>query len=513
MKIGLIDQKNGILRSGLKELIRFEISPDNLSFNKLLFSSFATPARYVMEIFLRLSFRIASEKMEECFIFNPFFSFSSDAVDKIVQNIKKFSNSKLITVIGDENGIPIGYLFPKVIYQDDAKYLSLLSTMDANLDAAFLKNIFLTPTEVIFFKDICLNKYATNNRFKYNEHFERLYRWITESSISTLCNQMGQPKLEVLTTDKIIRLKLVRDSIPFTAIMPYHAGDVLFLAIALKESGSYVRKMIISNWYGDIPQECAPDIASLAIAITPTMRNNVSKSDEVFFWALVGLIPEEDLRSSFYYFFRPCANNWKTNFHLIDQFAFASGSTFIKKKKLLSSRLTVNHYSPERNVGRHKILFHFEGGWPLKQYPQQFQSLMIDLFHSKGYEIIVLASHMSDSDKYKVVKYDNLSSYRKLLLSQHLIIGLDSFPVHYAAYVIGLPAICIYGNVKPSVSKARLSNHYTFLTRGMECANCGAVDKCPINGKNECDNFPKPEQIFITAEKMLSNLYAQRRLK
>lgn len=529
MKIGLIDQKNVLeerssfrqllerffsrkatSRDDLAEIIQFEISTDNLSFNELLFSSFATPARYVMEIFLRFSSVSSSEESEECFIFNPFFRMSSYAIQKILPYLKKLSDCELIVILEDEYGVPIGYFFPKWIIRDDARYLSLLSGMDAKLDAIFLRSALLIPTEIITVKKVKLNKKSWNNGFHYNGRFENIYRWITESAVKTLYKQLGDRNLEALMPHILRELKITRDSIPFTAIMPYHAGDVLFLAIALKDGVSHVKKAMVSDWYLDILHECSPSIVPVPLVLTPMLRNGIAKPDEVLFGDIVALISEEDLGSSFYYYCRPSRDNWKTNFHLIDQFAFACGSTFIEKSELLSVRPIENHYLPEKVASPYKILFHLEGGWPLKRYPEGFQMAMIDLFYTKGYELTVLTSRAADSHRYKTIKYENLSRYRELLLSHHLIIGMDSFPVHYAAYVTGSPAICLYGNVKPSVSKAPLSNYYMFLSNGMECANCGSVDKCPINGKGVCDNFPGPEQVFITAEKMLNDLYAEK---
>lgn len=492
-------------------IINFEISIDELSFTKIFHSAFATPARYIMEIFSRLSSTDTPDEIEGIFIFNLFFELSTNKVDNVLTELKRFLNSSDIKVLCDKSGLPIGYFFPKNIPASEMRYLSLLSTIDAEIDSAYLRNAFLVSTECVCIDNNIVNKKANKN-FNYNKYYERIYKWIAESAIKTLSKQYGgsldNAGLKTINSAKIQQLKLIRDSVPFTAIMPHHAGDVLFMAIGLRNNTSHVKKVIVNDRYVDILRECAPDIKPITFSLVPTYREGILKPDEEYFWEVVPLIPEDDIENNFFYYWRPSREYRVSFFHLIDHFAFAMGMSFRSKDELLSKRPILNHYLLKKGKGPFKILLHFEGGWPLKVYPVDYQIALIDKFYSDGYESTVLTPLADNSNKYKTVKYENLSQFKELLSSHHILIGMDSFPVHYAAHIMGSPTICLFGNTKPVNSDAPISDYYLYPNQNLNCAGCFGFDSCPINGQQLCDNFPNPEEVFNATVTMLNKLYS-----
>jgi hypothetical protein len=304
-------------------------------------------------------------------------------------------------------------------------------------------------------------------------------------------------------------MKLKRDSVPFTAVMPHHAGDVLFLALAIKQTKSYLNGMIVSNWYHDIVKNISDEINLKGVDLLPMMRDGNKKTDEEIFLDTVSLLTENEKNSRFYYYCRPAREFWISHFHMIDQFAFAVGATIDAEKDLVSRRCLPKNWMPESIAPPYKILLHFEGGWPLKAYPENDQRKLIEMFYTNGFKLTMLTSRHVSAKEFQAVKYTNLADYKKLLLGHHIIIGMDSFPVHYAAFIKGSPAICLFGPTISKVSCGFKSKYYILLDNNMDCTHCGGVTKCPRNVRTECDNFSEPGSVFHATVAMLNEIYIE----
>ena len=108
VKIGLINQDRST--SYRYDIAQFEISKNEVSFSKLFHSAFATPGRYVMEIFSRLS---STGNPEPILIFNPFFKMPSEVVDRVLEETRKIAMHPQITVFADRHEVPVAYFFRK----------------------------------------------------------------------------------------------------------------------------------------------------------------------------------------------------------------------------------------------------------------------------------------------------------------------------------------------------------------------------------------------------------------
>ena len=283
-KIGLINKD--FENNYEKGIICFQISKYELSFTQIFYSSFATPARYIMEMYVRLySIREANDNIV---VFNPFFLTSNKTARRVKSEIDKIRDCSEILIFSDKNEVPVAYVFPNNLPFYDIRYLSFLSAMYSELDAAFLRNIFLIKSRCIYLKDIALEKYNDNNGFFYNNDYERLYSWITDSALKTLNKKFrrlfSNDNIDLLNADDIKVLNALKHQIPCTVIMPHHAGDALFLAMALKNSISFINKIVISDWYKDIIEDYVPEITTYPINITPWIRDKNYKPEEVLFW-------------------------------------------------------------------------------------------------------------------------------------------------------------------------------------------------------------------------------------
>jgi glycosyltransferase involved in cell wall biosynthesis len=501
-----------IIKGGHKgfhqNVMNFEISKNEVSFDKLFYSAFATPGRYVMELFTRLS---SIRGHEDILVFNPFFNMPHALTEHVFEELNKTFQCKDLTVFADRNEVPLAYFFPRNIPINDARFLTLVSAMHAEVDTAYLRNALLVPARCAYLRNVSLNKAVENNDFNYNLTYDNLYTWVTDSALIALTSQYGRAlsndALQHINAEEIKQLRHQRNSIPFVAIMPHHAGDMLFLSIALKNNTSHITRVILSERYSDILQDCAPMVRPISFPFTPMLHDGITRPDEEYFFDVVSYLKTEDIQNSLYYYCRPSREYRVSDFHLIDHYCFALGSGLQSKEDFLSSRPLPQHYLPEKKNRPFKILLHTEGGWPLKTYPENNFQMLIDRFHREGYEITLLGSRSINSNRIKTVKYSNLKNFKDLLAAHHLLIGMDSFPVHYAAHIIGSPTICLFGNTKPVNSDAPLSNYYQYLTNDLDCAGCFGFDKCPRNGRQFCNNFPEPEKILLATVAILKRLY------
>ncbi|NPV05743.1 MAG: methyltransferase domain-containing protein [Syntrophaceae bacterium] len=509
VKIGVINQDPSTRYR--PDIAQFEISKKELSFSKLFHSAFATPGRYIMELFCRLS---SIGNTEPILIFNPFFKLPPAIIERVLEETKRVALDPYVTVFADRHEAPLAYFLPKGVSIAEARFLSLLSAMHAEVDSAYLRNALLEPSRCVYLNSVVLNKSAAHNEFHYNENYDRIYTWVTDSALLALSKHYGNPvtndTLQRMQPREKAELRRRRNAIPFVAIMPHHAGDVLFLSIALRNSMSNFRKVVVSEWYRDILAECAPATEVLSYPFTPTLRNGVTTPDEEYFFTILHHFKLEDIQNHFYYYCRPSREYRISDFHLIDHYYFALGASLQSKGDLLCSRPIASRYLPDRTGSAFRILLHTEGGWPLKTYPETHLKVLIEKFRRKGYQITLLSSRPHGGKNVKTVPYSNLKHFRELLSSHHLLIGMDSFPVHYAAHIMGSPAICLFGNTKPVNSDAPVSDHYRYLIEDMDCPGCFGFNRCPKNGKPSCDNFPKPETIFDSAVAMLDELYNRR---
>jgi ADP-heptose:LPS heptosyltransferase len=483
-----------------------EISPHKVSDEKLFYSSFATPGRYLMEMYTRIAG--TSNNDEGLLLFNPFFKFDPETTSIVVESIDRRKSS--FQIVADRSGTPLGYFFPVVLPESAVKYISLVSCMDAELDRNYLQTAFLSETEVTTIRSLSFSKKDADNGFNYNNNFDRIYAWITDSALKTLQKEYGLSSLSLnLKSQHTEQLIVMRNAIPFTAIMPHHAGDVLFMSIAFNNIESHVTRVIVSDWYSDILRECSPHIEAVPLPLVPTLRHGSTKPDDEYFWDIVSCFPESEQNSSFYYFWRSSREYRICDFHLIDHYAFAMGASFTDTDQFISHRHKIAHFLPPKKGSSYRALLHFEGGWPLKTYQPEFQECVINLLHAKGFEITVLTSRDNTSEKASFAKYKSLTQFKSLLGDHNILIGMDSFPIHYAAHVVGSPAICLFGNTKPVNSDATLSEYYSYLCNEMTCAGCFGFDSCPEYNNTYCKNFPDPEKIVLAATTMLRNLYGE----
>ena len=478
----------------------FSIAPDKPSWDRIPDSAFATPARYVQEIFWRLAQvdGMFSEGLR--FVFNPLFATTRASILTVIAVLRSTNDLAGPVIIADRDGLPVGYLLPGSFALEDSRYLSLLSAVDTPLDASLLELLCFSKPLVISAPQLCLSKHWRNGFEDYG--LRPVYRWITQHAISRLFVNPDPYSLEIDPDDA----KKHRDSIPFTAIMPNHAGDALFFALAFNEITTHFQGIAVNKVYADIIQNAAPRLQTILIDVPQVNRDSAfaggkAVRDSEYFHSYKDSLQ----KGTFYAYCRPSRNYNTTEFHLIDHFAFAlghsplSGDELVIQTRLMPGRLG----APRAPHSPAKILLHFDAGWALKVYPPSLQTELIELLLSRGHEITVLAPPGYSHPNVKATTFDSLSNFIALANANHILVGMDSFPSHYCAHMLGLPTLCLFANTKPVNSDAMTSAHYQFLERALTCRPCYAIVNCPVYGGTECKNFVPPKTVADQIDALL----------
>jgi hypothetical protein len=508
MKIGIIHEGCYTLEGecrDLHSLYNFSISSDELSFFRIFYSAFATPARYVMELLRRLN-RVEDGAGGGYFIFNPFLTPGADSVRQVLTEISAICEDEAPIVITDRANFPLGYYLPSSIQPEDGHLLTLLSTVDGILDQKLLNKLFFSAGESRSVNT--MEHLSFGNGFMVNDDLFFIFAWTAANALSLLerlfPDRKGEPVLRSIDRGDGYQLRALRDAIPFTAVMPHHAGDVLFYALAAKETASHVRNIAVNRRYVNILEKVVPGYRVQLIDPLPPNREGNIASDEQSFIIFAPDLPP----FSFYYYCRQVRNYNISEFNLIDHFGFALGQSFYGRDELITQNAhDVPLFRPAINNQPPRILFHFDAGWGLKIYPEQYRQKLIRELLANGVYITVLGTEDRDFGDYRSVKFTTLEEFEALLESHHLLVGSDSFPSHYAAHVKGLPTLCLFGPTKPANSDARLSGHYHYLEKGISCRPCIHTEFCHTLGKAWCNNFVPPELLLQELNVMLKTNY------
>lgn len=506
MKIGIVRQAGFQLTGQVSknwEVHSFTIARRSLSFSEILDSAFATPARYVQEMFVRLCTLDQAGQETGKFVFNPLFEINRSDILFVLGALREAARLSGIVVLVDKNDLPVGYLFPAWLQDADSRYLTLLSTVSGSTDAELLRHAFFTEVHCLRVNFLQL-KGLDHNGFFF-EGVSRAYHWVANQAVRMLKSRL--PPAQAGETG-LADTRGQRNAIPFTAIMPYHAGDALFFAIAYNNTATHFSRMVVNRTYRDIVAANAPGLETLVLDMPPNHRADNGQTetfvpDHAYFEAFQDTLPED----SFYYYCRPSRSYFLTEFHLVDHFAFALGyRSYGNAGLLFNSKPYPALFRPDIPAEPVAVLLHFDGGWPLKIYPRDLQERLIDLLHARGCRITVLAGSEYEHPKCTVTAFHGYTQFTELLKAHHILVGMDSFPCHYSAHVLGLPTICLFSCTRPENSNAPGAVNYAYLEVGLDCRPCSAVALCPLYRDGDCRNFVSPEVVANEIASMIRSV-------
>lgn len=468
--------------SANKTFFHFGFATSSPTFSSIFDSAMSPPSRYLEEMYVRLTMLSHEGEPPGIFLFNPFFEFSRLEISATLSRMPCRSEN---VVFADRRGKPIGYYFGQPIAAEATHLIRLLSTCDGALDAAILEHLFSTRTSVEEIRDIRLNPNKTNGFSKFNEP---VFAWLSRHTLALL--KRG--------------LKPAPDNL--MAIMPYHAGDVLFTALAFRWVNAPFKALAINNSYVPIARHIDPDlsIASLpghAYFRQPNKPSTPDGREWDHFLSTTDELPGE----KFLIYMRPSRNYNETVFHLIDHSAFALGRRFFDIDTSVAARLPVIARA-QPPVSARRVLIHLDAGWPLKIYPHDRQQKLIDRLSDAGFSVTVLVGDApSLLHGCKVVRFESLERLGALMNEQSLVIGMDSFPAHWASFALGIPTITVFGSTRKQNSQPHPNSFSESLDRGLSCCPCLHWNSCPAFGGTDCQNFIGVDELVQAAIRITAN--------
>lgn len=288
------------------------------------------------------------------------------------------------------------------------------------------------------------------------------------------------------------------------AYMPHHAGDILMTVDVLRTSPCGVSGIIVNAAYEAIVRRALPDIPVLSFKAPPPGRGRFSAENhplnqEVRY--LEQVVMPACPPDTAWTWLRPVRGYNDAETTVQAQLAFT-----------LSRAIEIGHWPSTSPASRDKptplpvdvvrrprrILLHIDGGWPLKVYPVSWQQELIRGLTDRGWAVSVLSDRKL-SLPVPIHRFTDLDAFDALLDEHGVLIGSDSFPVHYASIHRRMPTICLFGPT--SLRNLAVSRpHYRALHAGLTCSPCGARAVCPRFGGEACHNFSSPDDIIALLE-------------
>lgn len=479
MKIGIV-HRNGRLAIADHEVgatvYNFSIGAPGRSGLAMLHAAAATPARYLTEMARRLSqFRQGGVML----LFNPMLELDVAEVSVALRSLFSRAIGNECVVAHDADGVPVAYLLPP----SDAKVivgLSFLSAVDAETDRELLGHLRRGAAHAMELK-LRDRGSRTGNGFYADPDRLKIYSWLAKRA----CHEFESRGAS-------------RDGVPVAAILPFHAGDVLFMCMAIRRGVGYCQAIVVDRRYRPIVDAVAPELICIELDFSGGRSTVVDWDRALIDHIATDLLP----RGYLYLYCRPSRAYDDFSIHLVDQYAFATGDPR-QSESLVRAH---NRLRVERQRVRKKVLLYVDGGWPLKVYPEAMQRALIGQLHDAGLEVTVMSpSVQSTVHGCPNVQFSGVVQLHELLIDFDLVIGMDSFPTHYAIHVLGIPTICLFSSTAPGNSDAGSAPHYRALEMGLPCRPCRAVARCPKYDGDVCRNFSAPDKVFAAVIDLMSS--------
>lgn len=465
---------------GLLRLVNFSIGvPEPGDMLRLPHAAAATPGRYVAEMQCRLEAMDNGRFVAVC---NPFFDISAAETALLAHAIVSSRAAWDGLLIEDSQGWPVAYCLPRRKDGNAKRFLSLLSCVDAGLDAGLLEALCgMMPKRVTL--PLAFRPTLGAGAFFSAPAALLTYRWLAEQGTQAL-RRAGAEQSQALR---------------FAAIMPFNAGDVLFAALALRRANGFCQALVVDRRYAPIAREALPQLELVEIDLEPRNVDGILDWE----WALAERIRAGLPDGYVYGYCRPSRRYDRQPVHLIDQYAFGCGDSCLDGSFRDRERPPLTP-----GPGKRAVLLHFDGGWPMKIYPPHWQRELTDRLLGAGYTVMVC----SERDEVPAAgvehfRFTSLAHMKSKIRDSDILVGMDSFPVHYAAHLLGAPTLCLFASTHPANSDARTHPGYAALHQGLDCTPCGAFSRCPRYGGAECRNFTPPQGVFDAIDAMWRKLY------
>ena len=467
----------------------FRISQEHLGPQEMLDSFVATPSRYVFEMVRRT--RQMQIDTQRILIFNPLLRLSTFLIRLTLASVAESSDAD--AVVYSSNGLPLAYLLT-LDPAEDYRHLVLLSCSNPELDSKLLESLYFRSVTQIPVRFPCLT--TISNGFLPGPYW-RPMEWCAQNAIDVL-REVGS---EIAASAE--NRRDLRDAISICAFFTHHAGDALFMGIAASMTERPLfDEILIHEAYFPIVRNNRGKI-SFSITDGPIpFRGEYRKEDCHHFLDMVPRLA----KGTFHVYCRGTRNYNFTNFHYIDHFRFCLGESLTDDRQLHGG-LPRGASRPTRLRPNEPptILLHFDAGWPLKVYPRSLQFELVMLLQERGFRLIALDAH-DPLPGIESLRFGTLDEFDALLDRIDVVIGMDSFPAHYAAQARTIKTIHLFSSTHPQHSWAGDSANHRALHNGENCCPCLGWDKCFRYGGSVCRNFAIPAAVVSGVAEVLVSL-------
>jgi len=468
--------------SARSDLHDFRFSHGAFRDDEIFESATATPGRYLLEIGRRLAARAPSSDFIA--IANPLLPLRAAQLAGWLQD-----RAPAPLIFADAGGMPILYVLPRRLFEENCRLLLCLSTLEADLDARLLEAAAGTTFAVQRTGLANLDAFPASSGNGWLNPDRRL-RALTRQAKDALTLIEGDPDWR---------------GRPFALFHPYHAGDALFVAMASKKASPLLyEKQIVCSAFKDVVEAVEPKIAPVELTLPPMARDG-SVSKYRYFVTALDHLGEDFRRSHFTVFGRLLRMHHFTPFHLHDHARFTLGDPMDRQEN------TLYWQKPEplrlAAAGPMRILFHLNGGWALKTYPEKETRALFQALKAFGFDLTVIDRPDLESAGARSVVADNAKSLAAEIEAHHLFVGVDSFPLHFAALVHRRPTVALFGSTRPINHDAPTSPGYEAMVGYLPCNTCLAKSGCPITGRDECVNYPPAAKVAATIAAMAAQTY------
>lgn len=396
-------------------------------------------------------------------------------------------------VLQDYQGQPIAYLIPPA-WQPDASLLHELRYL-SGYDAAVDAELLLTLNVSCVLRTLRLPPAG-------------------QPGLSDTPRLLAFPGMENLAVQsaRARRNMLIAGKRQTLAVVTHHAGDVLLTTQVLEAYGHEIDGIVVHRSYGDVARSVGGKLPIIEVDGPLPARGDASSAahplnEEILYFERV-VAPALPADASFL-FLRPSRGYIDSDYTLAAQLAYTVGQlgdeahypTGFHLTPPTPASLQANRSSLPRVRGR-RVLLHFDGGWPLKVYPPAWQRELVDALVLAGFKPSVLGPGFPDVPSHA---FTGLAALSRLMGEQDVLIGMDSFPCHYASQALNLPTVCLFASTRME-NLAHAARDYIAVEQGLSCSPCGSRLVCPRFGGVSCHNFLPPAAVVDLLEHCLQEL-------
>jgi hypothetical protein len=460
----------------------FRFSHGAFRADEIFESATATPGRYILEIGRRLAQRHAAADLIA--IANPLLPLNALQLTAWLGD-----RSPAPLILADSAGMPILYILPRKVIEEDGRLLLCMSTLDSGLDARLLGAMAGVEFSVITLPVPGLDAFPAQSG----------NGWLNPDRRLRALKRQAEDAVAIVESDKSWRSR------PFALFHPYHAGDALFVALASKSAQPLLfEKQIVCSAFKDVVEAADPKLEAVELALPPMARDG-SVSKYRYFVNALDRLGADFRRENFTVFGRLLRMHHFTPFHLHDHAKFTLGDPMERQESTLYW-----HGAPPRlapGAGPLRALFHLNGGWALKTYPDKQVRPLFAMLRSLGWDITVLDRPDLESPGVRSIKAGTATALAAQIEAHHLFVGVDSFPLHFAALVHRRPTVGLFGSTRPCNHDAPPSLGYEALVGSLPCNTCLSKSGCPMVGGDDCANYPDALTVATAIIAMTARTY------